>query len=62
MVVAIVPASTVLSNQIEENYQVTIQQTIDDANRNSANVQKRVGATNDENVIEKIFSKVKGGL
>lgn len=62
LVVAIIPSSVVLSNQIEESYQSTIQQTIDEAQSESDSVQKKVGDKQDQNAVEKFFSKVQGGI
>lgn len=62
MMFAIVPASVVLTEKIDESYQASIQQIIDDTRSDTEEIQSTVGDEKDDNIVEKLFSKVKGGV
>ena len=62
MMFAIVPASVVLTEKIDESYQASIQQMIEDTKEDTQQIQSTVGDEKDDTIIEKLFSKVKGGV
>ena len=62
MMFAIVPASVVLTEKIDESYQASIQQMIDDTRTDAEEIQNSVGQEEDETIIEKFFDRVKGGV
>ena len=62
MLFAIVPASVVVTEKIDESYQASIQQTIEDTRNDNKQIQDTVGQEKDQGVIEKLFDKVKGGV
>ena len=59
---ALVPTSVVLSDMIYENYQATIEQTIQDAKDSSDELQNNSDEKNDENVAKKLYENIKGGV
>ena len=62
MMFAIVPASVVVSEKIDASYEASMQQMIEDTKKDTEQLQSTVGKEQDEGVIEKLFSKVKGGV
>ena len=62
MMFAIVPASVVLTEKIDESYQASIQQMIEDTKNDTEQIQSTVGDEKDDSIIERLFSKVKGGV
>lgn len=62
MMFAIVPASVVLTEKIDESYQASIQQMIEDTKNDTEQIQSTVGTEKDDSIVEKLFSKVKGGV
>ena len=62
MMFAIVPSSVVVTEKIDESYNASIQQMIEDAKQDNADVQNTVGDEEDDGILEKLFSKVKGGV
>lgn len=62
MLFAIVPASVLVTEKIDESYQASIQQTIEDTRNDNQQIQDTVGEEEDDSVIEKMFNKVKGGV
>lgn len=62
MMFAVVPASVVLTEKIDESYQASIQQMIEDTKNDTEQIQSTVGEEKDDSIIERLFSKVKGGV
>ena len=59
---ALVPTSVVLSDMIYDNYQATIQQTIDDAKKSEEDLQKKNEKGDDENIAKKIVNNVTSSM
>ena len=57
-----VPASVQLAKMVDDTYGVSIQETIDEAEQKSKEVQKQAGDESNTNALEKIFNQVKGGV
>lgn len=57
-----VPASVQLAKVVDDTYSVSIQETIDEAEQKSEEVQKEAGDESSSNALEKIFNQVKGGV
>ena len=62
MMFAIIPVSGLVSEKIDASYQQTMQQTIEDTRNDSEAIRDTVGDEEDDNVIEQLFNKVKGGV
>ena len=62
MMFAIVPASVVLTAAIDDSYQASIQQMIEEAENENAQIQNTIGEEEDDTIIEKLFKKVQGGV
>ncbi len=62
MMFAIVPASVVVSEKIDASYEASMQQMIEDTQKDAEQIQATVGKEQDEGVLNKLFSKVKGGV
>jgi len=62
MVFAVIPVSGLVTEKIDASYEATMKQTIEDTQNKSKDVKNKVGDEKDDNVIEKIFNKVKGGV
>lgn len=61
ILVLLVPASVGLSNLIEKTHEYSIQQTIDEANSASEEINENNSSEN-TNALEEFFNKVKGGV
>lgn len=59
---AIIPLSVFVSEKIDESYEASVKQTIEETNRDSKAIRDAVGNEKNENVVERIFDKVKGGV
>lgn len=59
---AVVPASTIVTEKIDASYQASIQQTIEDTRNDAKEIQQTVNEDKDANALEKLLSKVKGGV
>lgn len=59
LVFAIIPSSVFLSNSIEKNYEASISQTIEKAEKNNGEVEKSASKKKDKNFWNDITSKVK---
>lgn len=57
-----VPTSVWLSQKVDDTYGTTIDEIIEEAEQKSAEVQEQAGDETSENVLEKIFNSVKGGV
>ena len=57
-----VPASVVLSDMIDESYKASIEQTLENADEKSKDVQEKAGGESDQNALEQIFDSIKGGV
>ena len=57
-----VPASVVLSKMIDESYKASIEETIENADQKSKDVQEKADGESDQNALEKIFNSIKGGV
>ena len=62
MVFAVIPVSGVVTEKIDASYQQSVQQTIEDTRNDAKQIQDTVGQEKDDNVVEKLFNKVKGGV
>ena len=62
MIFAIVPSSTIVTEKIDESYKASMQQMIEDARQDAAEVQDTAGNEEDDGILEKLFSKVQGGV
>ena len=62
MMFAIVPASVVVTEKIDASYEASMQQIIEDTRSDTEQIHQTVGNEEDDNVIEKLFNKVKGGV
>ncbi len=58
----VMPASTLVTEKIDASYQASIQQTIEDTRNDTEQIQKAAGDEKDENAVEKLLNKVKGGV
>ncbi len=61
ILVLLVPASVGVSNLIEKTHEYSIQQTIDEANSASDEINEQ-NDSNDSNALQEFFNKVKGGV
>ena len=59
---AVIPASVVITEKIDESYQASIQQTIQDTKNDSQEIRDTVGEEEDDGVLQQLFNKVKGGV
>lgn len=59
---ALVPASVVVTQKIDENYQASIQQTIEDTKKDNQEIRDTAGQEENENRLTALFNKVKGGV
>ncbi len=62
IIFAVIPASVVITEKIDESYQASIQQTIEDTRNDSQDIRDTVGDEEDEGVLQQLFNKVKGGV
>ncbi|MDO4869753.1 MAG: beta-carotene 15,15'-monooxygenase [Bacillota bacterium] len=62
MMFAIVPASVVVTEKIDASYQASMQQTIEDTENDTKQLKNTVGNEKDDSAIERLLSKVKGGV
>ncbi len=62
MMFAIIPVSGIVTEKIDASYQSSVQQTIEDTKNDTKKINDTVGKERDENVVEKLFDKVKGGV
>ena len=62
MVFAVIPVSGVVTEKIDASYQQSVQQTIEDTRNDAKQIRDTVGQEKDDNVVEKLFNKVKGGV
>ena len=62
MMFAIIPVSGIVTEKIDASYQASVQQTIEDTRNDAKQIQDTVGDEKDDNVIEQLFKKVKGGV
>lgn len=62
MMFAIVPASVVVTEKIDASYEASIQQMIEETQKDADEIQGAVGGAKDEGVVEKIVNKFKGGV
>ena len=62
MIFAVIPVSGVVTEKIDASYQQSVQQTIEDTRNDAKQIQDTVGQEKDDNVVEKLFNKVKGGV
>lgn len=62
VIFAAVPTSVWLADKVDETYGVSIQETIDEAESKSKEVQDQAGNETSANALEKIFNTVKGGV
>lgn len=62
MVFAVIPVSGIVTEKIDASYQKSVQQTIEDTRNDAKQIQDTVGDEKDDNVVEKLFKKVKGGV
>ncbi len=61
IIVLLIPASVGLSNLIEKTHEYSIQQTIDEANNASDEINEN-NDTENANALEEFFNRVKGGV
>ena len=61
IMVLLIPSSVGLSNLIEKTHEYSIQQTIDEANNASEEINEN-NDSEDTNALEEFFNKVKGGV
>ena len=59
---AIVPASVVVTEKIDASYEASMQQMIEDTQKDTEQLQAAAGEKEDENAIERFVNKVKGGV
>ena len=62
MMFAIIPVSGIVTEKIDASYQASVQQTIEESKKNNEELRNKVGIEEDDNVLEKMFKKVKGGV
>lgn len=62
MIFAVIPVSGVVTEKIDASYQKSVQQTIEDTRNDAKQIRDTVGQEKDENVVERLFNKVKGGV
>ncbi len=62
MMFAIIPVSGLVTEKIDQSYQATMQQTIEDTRGDAQAIHDTVGDEKDDSVVEKLFNKVKGGV
>ena len=62
MVFAIVPASVVVTEKIDDSYRASVQQMIEDTEQNNEAIHQTIGDEKDDGIIDKLFKKVKGGV
>ena len=62
MIFAIVPASVIVTEQIDQSYKASMQQMIEDARNDAAQVQETAGDEKEDGILEKLFNKVQGGV
>ena len=62
MIFAVIPVSGIVTEKIDASYQQSVQQTIEDTRNDAKQIQDTVGQEKDDNVVEKLFNKVKGGV
>ena len=62
MMFAIVPASVVVTEKIDASYEASMQQMIEDTQKDTEKLQKAAGNAEDDGVLEKFAKKLKGGV
>ena len=62
IIFAAVPTSVWLAEKVDDTYGVSIQETIENAEKKSQEIQEQAGNESSDNALEKIFNSVKGGV
>ena len=61
MLFAIIPVSGIVTEKIDASYEASVQRIIEDTEKDTQEIKDTVGDEKDDNAIEKLFNKVKGG-
>ena len=59
---AVMPASVLVTKKIDEGYQTSIQQTIEDTRNDSKKIQDAAGKDDNGNALNKLLNQVKSGV